>query len=148
VADASWLLAAMGGVVGAAAGEIRIQRRVARQLEKAEASRWDAMGGFERYRVGRDLRRGRVIEDPGLGFQVAAALREQLERRWLLWVCGVLGLLFVLLAALALAGGSVALAAVEAVIAAGFLALPLWQRHVRRRLGEAEDANRRALYEA
>jgi Flp pilus assembly protein TadB len=148
VADASWLLAAMGGVVGGVAAEIRTQRRVARGLAPAEASRWDALGGFERYRVGRELRRGRAIDDPALGSQVAAALREQLERRRLALTCGALALLFAVLVVLALAGGSVVLAAVEAVIVACLAALPLWQRHVRRRLGEAEDANRRALYEA
>ena len=145
VADVSWLVAAMGGVVGGAAGEVRTQRRVARGLAPAEAARWEAIGTFGRYRVGRELRRGRVIDDPALGSQVALGLREQLERRWLAWTSGLLALLFVLLAALALAGGSGTLAALEGVIAATFLALPLWQRHVRRRLAEADEANRRAL---
>lgn len=148
MADVSWLVAAMGGVVGGVASEVRTQRRVTRALEPAEASRWDAMGGLERYSVARELRRGRAIEDPALGAPVAAALQQQLKSRRLVWVAGALALLFVLLAALDLAGGSFALAAVEAVIVAIFVALPLWQRHVRRRLGEAEEANRRALYDA
>jgi hypothetical protein len=133
----------MGGVVGAVAGEIRKQRRVGRRLPARLASRWDSLGGLERYAAGRQLRRGRTLsDDPELGAEVAGALRAELDRRWYLWVFGVLTALFLLLTVVTLAAASYALAGVEAVIALALLGLAASQPYARRRLAVAEEVNR------
>jgi hypothetical protein len=145
VADLSWVVAAMGGVVGGVAAEVRMQRRVGRRLEAPLAARWEALGGMERYGLGRQLRRGRTLpDDAELGASVAAALRAELDRRWYLWVFGVLAALFLLLTVVTLAAGSYTLAAVEAALVVLFAGLAAWQPHVRWRLAVAEEANRSA----
>src|SRR4051812_24679715 len=110
----------MGGVAGGVAAEVRMQRRVGRRLPPELASRWDALGGLERYGLGRQLRRGRAVSDPELGASAAAALRAELDRRWYLWVFGVLAALFLLLTVVTLAAGKYLLAAIEGALVALF----------------------------
>ena len=147
MADLSWFIAAMGGVVGGVAGEVRTQNRVSRRLDKGLARRWDEMGGLERYSVGRELRRGRTLDDdPELGAAAAAALRQEIDRRWVLWLFGGLGVVFGLLAVVSLAMGHFALAGVEALFVLAFGSIALWQPRALRKLAVAAEANR-ALYE-
>jgi hypothetical protein len=144
VADLSWVIAGMGGMVGGVAAEVSNQRRVARRLRSRSAARWEALGGWERYRMGRELRRGRALDrgDAELGAEVAEALRAEFNRRWSIWLAGGLAVLFVLLTVVTLAAGKLALAGIEAVVTVVLILTAAWPPHVRRRLAVAEEANR------
>ena len=123
-----------------------MQRRVGQRLKPRLASRWEELSGLERYGLGRQLRRGRTVFDPELGAEISGALRAELDRRWYLWVFGVLGALFLLLTVVTLAAGKYLLAGIEAAVVVFLAGLIAWQPYVRRRLAAAEEANRE-LYE-
>jgi hypothetical protein len=103
------------------------------------------LGALERYALGRELRRGRALEDPrdaAMGAEVASALGRDFTRRWIAVITGGLGLAFLALAVVAAGFEKFALAGVELAIAAILLAVAALQPRARRKLAAAERANR------
>jgi hypothetical protein len=135
----------VGGVGGVVAGELWRQQRVARRLSPRFAARWMELGALERYAFGRELRRGRALDDPAdaaMGAEVASALGRDVTRRWILVIGGVLGLAFLALAVVAAGFEKFALAGVELAIAAILLGVAALQPRARTKLAAAEQANR------
>jgi len=143
--DLSYFTPALLGVLGGVMSELSGQNRVAGRLDGDTALRWRKLGGWTRYSTRRDLRRGRVVEDPELGAQVAALMSSELRgRRAGVFAIALLLLLFFALGVVALGHGRVLLAALEIAVAAFFAFLIGLRRRVRRRLAEAEEKNRAA----
>lgn len=142
--DVSWLFPALAGAAGAFFGERFRQARIERTLDDALAARWRTLTGWERYAVGRDLRRGRRIDDPELGARVAPLMSAELHSRTPLVLTALMGGLFAALAIVALAHGRVVLALIELAFVAMFVAFLGLRRRTRRKLAAAELVNAEA----
>jgi protein-S-isoprenylcysteine O-methyltransferase Ste14 len=140
--DVSPLLPALGGPIGAVAGEVTRQRSIEKRLSSDLAWRWEGLGYWGRYEIQRDLRRGRTLDDPDMGAEVAAALLKDTRWKVAVWLLGVLAVVFLAIGVDALAHDRTWLAVVELALACVLIALMAWQPRTRRRLAEAERANR------
>ena len=142
--DLSNLIPPLAGVVGGIIGELSAQNRVTENLQGGAALSWGVLGARQRYAIRRDLRRGRVIDDPELGAQVAHLMSDALRGRAAIVFSIAFAALFLALGVAALAHERLVLAAFEIAVAAIFVALMGQRRRVRRRLAEAEQKNRAA----